>query len=356
MTDGDILYLSAATAGGYTNVRPTAPNQIVILGYVIRAHATVGQILVNVTPAHSLSDLSDVNVTTPTTGQALIYNGTYWANAALSGSGTVTDVSVVTANGISGSVATSTTTPAITLSLGDITPNKVTIGQTGGSDGLVFTNGSLIRVPGSIKMQSDSSANNTVLRVIPYAATTTSSGIKIYDQTDTNNSGLIHIIQSTTNSGLYTSHNGTGTAQSLKLGANDITGITIDTSGNTTFSNTVNYGSYEVGYKIMPQNSQSADYTAVLDDSSKQIFHPSADTTARTFTIPANGSVAYPIGTTLSFINQNSAGVLTIAITTDTMRLAGAGTTGSRTLAANGIATAVKITSTEWIISGVGLT
>ncbi|HET9574537.1 MAG TPA: hypothetical protein VFP29_12515, partial [Methyloceanibacter sp.] len=44
-----------------------------------------------------------------------------------------------------------------------------------------------------------------------------------------------------------------------------------------------------------------------------------------------------------------------IAITSDTMRLAGAGTTGSRTLAANGVATALKVTSTEWIISGTAL-
>ena len=42
------------------------------------------------------------------------------------GGGTVTDVSVVTANGVSGSVATSTTTPAITLALGAITPSSVT--------------------------------------------------------------------------------------------------------------------------------------------------------------------------------------------------------------------------------------
>lgn len=40
------------------------------------------------------------------------------------GSGSVTDVSVVSANGISGSVATSTTTPAITLTLGAITPTS----------------------------------------------------------------------------------------------------------------------------------------------------------------------------------------------------------------------------------------
>ena len=39
--------------------------------------------------------------------------------------GTVTSVSVVTANGISGSVATATTTPAITLTLGAITPSTI---------------------------------------------------------------------------------------------------------------------------------------------------------------------------------------------------------------------------------------
>ena len=115
-------------------------------------------------------------------------------------------------------------------------------------------------------------------------------------------------------------------------------------------------GTNAVGFRTLPQNSQSAAYTLVLADSGKHIFHPSADTTARIWTIPANGSVAFPIGTAITFINQNGAGVITIAITTDTMRLAGAGTTGSRTLAANGIATAIKITATEWIISGTGLT
>lgn len=108
--------------------------------------------------------------------------------------------------------------------------------------------------------------------------------------------------------------------------------------------------------KNIAQNSQSAAYTLVLADAGKHILHPSADTTARIWTIPANSSVAFPVGTAVTFVNQNAGGVITIAITTDTMRLAGAGTTGSRTLAANGIATALKITSTEWIISGTGLT
>jgi hypothetical protein len=118
----------------------------------------------------------------------------------------------------------------------------------------------------------------------------------------------------------------------------------------------VDWAADDVPFRNIPQNSRSADYTLVLADSGKHILHPSADTTARTFTIPANGSVAFPVGTAVTFINQDSAGAITIAITTDTMRLAGAGTTGSRTLAANGVATAIKVTSTEWIISGTGLT
>jgi hypothetical protein len=120
-------------------------------------------------------------------------------------------------------------------------------------------------------------------------------------------------------------------------------------------NNVVSPTEYSVGYLGIPQNSQSSDYTTVLTDSGKQIYHPSADTSARTWTIPANASVAYPIGTAITFINDTSAGVITIAITSDTMVLAGDGATGSRTLAANGIATALKITATRWIISGSGL-
>jgi len=111
-----------------------------------------------------------------------------------------------------------------------------------------------------------------------------------------------------------------------------------------------------VGNEGILQNSQSAAYTLVLADAWKHIYHPSADTTARTWTIPANASVAYPIGTAVTFINDTSGGVITIAITTDVMVLAGAGTTGSRTLAANGICTAVKMTETRWMVSWNWLT
>jgi hypothetical protein len=151
-----------------------------------------------------------------------------------------------------------------------------------------------------------------------------------------------------------------GVVTTSKISDGSVTSAKIASSYDSTLLKTSAIGTTVHGYDAqlfsnIPQNSKSAAYTLVSTDAQKHIFHPSADTTARTFTIPANSSVAYPIGTALTFINQNGAGVVTIAITTDTMRLAGAGTTGSRTLAANGVATAIKVTSTEWIISGTGL-
>lgn len=105
---------------------------------------------------------------------------------------------------------------------------------------------------------------------------------------------------------------------------------------------------------LIRQNSQSAAYTTVLTDGGKHIYHPTADNNARTFTIDSNANVAYPIGTAITFVNEIN--TVTIAITSDTLVLSGPGTTGSRTLAANGMATALKIGTTRWIISGTGLT
>lgn len=101
---------------------------------------------------------------------------------------------------------------------------------------------------------------------------------------------------------------------------------------------------------VLTQNSQSTAYTTVLGDAGKMLLHPSSDNNARTFTIDSNANVAYPIGTCLTFVN--SINTLTIAITSDTMTLMGANTTGSRTMAAGNWATACKIASTSWVIGG----
>jgi hypothetical protein len=110
-----------------------------------------------------------------------------------------------------------------------------------------------------------------------------------------------------------------------------------------------------VGFRTLPQNSQSTAYTTVAADSGKHLLHPSGDANARTFTIDSNANVAYPVGTAITFVNETSQ-VLSIAITSDTLTLAGSTTSGTRSLAQNGVATAIKVTSTKWVISGTGLT
>ncbi len=132
--------------------------------------------------------------------------------------------------------------------------------------------------------------------------------------------------------------------------------VTVDTDDGTLRLHDGSTAGGTIVGSFLPQNSQSAVYTLVLADAGKHIFHPTADGNARTWTIPANSSVAFKVGTAVSFVNQNGAGIITIAITTDTMRLSPGGGVGNRSLAANGKATALKVTATEWIISGSGLT
>ena len=152
---------------------------------------------------------------------------------------------------------------------------------------------------------------------------------------------------------------GTGVATALAVavgsaGAPVVNGGALGTPSSGTLSSCTVDGTNSVGYLTIPQNAQTGNYTLVAADSGKHIYHASG-AGAATYTIPANSSVAYAIGTAVTFVNLSSTSI-SIAITTDTMYLSGMGTTGTRTLAQYGTATALKITSTAWIISGSGLT
>jgi len=155
---------------------------------------------------------------------------------------------------------------------------------------------------------------------------------------------------------LPVANGGTGAATLTGLVFGNGTGaFTVASAGQvtaslTTIADATTINSQQVGYRNVPQNSQSAPYTLVLADGGKHIYMASVGV----YTIPANASVAFPIGTAVTFVNLGAAS--TIAITSDTMYLAGLGTTGTRTLAQYGMATALKVTSTSWVISGMGLT
>ena len=108
------------------------------------------------------------------------------------------------------------------------------------------------------------------------------------------------------------------------------------------------------GFRGIPQNSQSGNYTTLASDAGKHLLHPSGAGSGDTFTIDSNTNVTFEIGTAITFINLDS-NSLSIAITSDTMTWASGGGSGTRALAQYGIATAVKVGTTQWLISGTGL-
>ncbi len=93
-------------------------------------------------------------------------DGTYTiASTGGGGGGSVSTVSVVTANGVSGSVANATTTPAITLTLGAITPSSVaSTGLVTGTNivrGTGTPEGAVTAAVGTIFQRTDGGAGTT---------------------------------------------------------------------------------------------------------------------------------------------------------------------------------------------------
>jgi hypothetical protein len=82
--EGDALWLSASTAGAVTNVRPTAPNHGVLLGWCVISNHSNGSIFVHVQNGFEIDELHDVRITAPTNGQVLKYNSALglWVNSA----------------------------------------------------------------------------------------------------------------------------------------------------------------------------------------------------------------------------------------------------------------------------------
>lgn len=231
---------------------------------------------------------------------------------------------------------------------------------TSGAGSGAFTNGDVFSIvflragdkgaDGTIA-GSTGASDNRLLRSDGVGGTTLqNSAITVDDSGNISGAGTFN--GNTFTTGTYTL---TGTAgktftfsNTLTLSGTDSSTLAIGAGGTLTGSS-----SSAIFYDNIPQNSKSAAYTTVLSDANKHIYHPSSDNNPRTFTIDSNANVAYPVGTCITFINEIN--TVTIAITSDTLTLNPAGTTGSRTLAANGMATAIKVASTKWVISGVGL-
>ena len=261
----------------------------------------------------------------------------------------------------SGDLSNCTGAPAASVSVSDTTDTTCWVGlfeaQTGAqlpkSDGALTYNAATGLLSATTFSGAGTSLTGTAASLTAGAVTT--------------NANLTGHITSTGNAAIL----GSFTSLQLKTALTDETGSgaavfatsptlvtpVLGTPQSGNLSTCTADGTNAVGFRHVPQITKVADGApttgADLTYAGKHVYHTS---TAGTFTIPANASIAYAIGTALTFVNGNGAGDLTIAITTDTMYLAGPGTTASVALAANGVATALKTSATTWIISGTGLT
>ncbi len=102
LTEGVQLYLSPTTAGTWTTTKPSAPQHLVYVGIVVRAHPTQGVILVAVQNGYELNELHDVKITSVANGQVLKYDSAQglWVNG--------TDSAGVAWGGITGTLSSQT--------------------------------------------------------------------------------------------------------------------------------------------------------------------------------------------------------------------------------------------------------
>lgn len=156
LTAGVTVYLSPTTAGAYTTTKPQAPNQLVVLGWVERVSATVGSIYVKVDNGYELDELHDVQITSPQSGNILIYDAStsptgVWKNANLTdgtgititeGAGSITITNSGVTSAVAGTgISVSGATGAVTITNTGVTSAVAGTGITvSGATGAVTFN------------------------------------------------------------------------------------------------------------------------------------------------------------------------------------------------------------------------
>ncbi len=139
LVEGDMLYLSATIAGGYTKIEPVEPNYAVFLGYVVRVHATVGSIFIRPNVYPSIGEINKVSIVSTASGNTLIYDAVagYYKTGTLTAG---TNVSITNGPG------------TITINATDQFTGTVTsVAASGGTTGLTFS-GSPITSSGTLTL------------------------------------------------------------------------------------------------------------------------------------------------------------------------------------------------------------
>lgn len=84
--DGDKVYLSPVTAGGWTTTKPHAPDHLVYIGVITRKHPTQGTIQLRIANGFELSELHDVQALSPSNADGIFFDDSddQWKTRGLS--------------------------------------------------------------------------------------------------------------------------------------------------------------------------------------------------------------------------------------------------------------------------------
>jgi hypothetical protein len=104
-SEGDVLFLSPTVAGGITNVKPKAPDNMVIIGILVRKHPTQGVIAVKIQNGYELDELHNVAISSGSLidRQVLQYESStsLWKNKSILSSGDIIETAFSFSNNIS---------------------------------------------------------------------------------------------------------------------------------------------------------------------------------------------------------------------------------------------------------------
>ena len=138
---------------------------------------------------------------------------------------------------------------------------------------------------------------------------------------------------------------GDGTVTTSKIGDDQITGAKL--ADNITIATTSTVSDAAGNLRDIPQNAKTSAYVLVIGDAGKHISITTGGVTVNSGIFSAGDAVS---------IYNNSASAQTITQGSSvTIRLAGVGTAGNKTLASYGLATLLCIASNEFVIAGTGV-
>lgn len=262
---------------------------------------------------HTLSDISQSGATT---GQYAKWDGSAWVPDTISASGTVTSVGL------------------------SLPPSIFTV-----SGSPVTTSGTLSASLASQDRYSFFAAPTTVGGGTPSFRAIVAEDIPTLNQNTTGSAATLTTARTLTIGATGKSFNGSA---NVSWTVAEVVGFTPVNKAGDTMTGALTATSLSDGIgdvRLIPQLTKNAAYTVALADGGKHVI--STDNTAYAWTIPPNSSVAFPVGTAITFIHDGSSGTKTLTQGSGVTIIKGT-TSGDIALAAGDVVTLLKTATNKW--------